>query len=253
MLSTDKAWEKWGREDPYYAVLADEKFSAANIAANREEFFASGANYVSKLLAKWERHFGPLNRGRALDYGCGVGRLTLPLAKAFEEVVALDISQSMLVEGQANAERAQITNIRFAIADDGLSAAPGPFDFVTCTIVLQHIRVRRGLRILFGLVDRLGDGGGFHIHFSTRHDPWRSRLLWWASQHLPGVKGVQNVMRGWRWSQPSMQMNNYRLNRILLGLSQRGIVELLVTSEMHDKFLTCSIIGRKPVAQSASS
>jgi hypothetical protein len=43
-----------------------------------------------------------------------------------------------------------------------------------------------------------------------------------------------------------MQMNNYPLNRILLGLSSRGITNLFVTSEMHASFLTCSLLGRKP-------
>ena len=39
MLNTDKAWEKLGKRDPYFGVLADEKFSMNKILENRDEFF----------------------------------------------------------------------------------------------------------------------------------------------------------------------------------------------------------------------
>ena len=107
MLNTDKAWQKWGRDDPYFGVLADPRFAAAQIAASREEFFATGDIFISGLLAKLEHHFGPVARGRALDHGCGVGRLSLPLAAAFRDVVALDVAPAMLDEARANVERAK--------------------------------------------------------------------------------------------------------------------------------------------------
>ena len=44
----------------------------------------------------------------------------------------------------ANAERLDVANAEFALADDRLSKAPGEFDFVTSYIVLQHVPVRRG-------------------------------------------------------------------------------------------------------------
>src|SRR5437870_4916423 len=103
MLSTDKAWEKFGRDDPYFGVLAEEKFTAGKIVDNRDDFFASGRSSVSQIIERFEKHFGALSRGRALDHGCGVGRLALPLAEHFDHVVALDISPSMLAEAAANA------------------------------------------------------------------------------------------------------------------------------------------------------
>src|SRR5919199_4349534 len=102
MLSTDKAWEKFVREDPYFGVLADEKFTREQLEQNRDEFFASGEGAVMLMIERFERHFGPLRRERALDHGCGVGRLSLALARRFEQVVALDVSPSMLAEARPN-------------------------------------------------------------------------------------------------------------------------------------------------------
>ena len=246
MLSTDKVWEKWGREDPYFGVLAHEKFSAVNIDRFRDEFFATGRDTVAAILARHEHHFGSLSRECALDHGCGVGRLTLSLAEQFSSVVGLDISPSMLSEAEANARDFGAANARFDLADDQLSNAAGEFDFVNSYITLQHVPVRRGLRILSRLIEKVRPGGGFHIHFSVRTDGLPSRALWWASHHIPGVKIWQNVFAGRPWNAPAMQMNDYPLDRIALLLATHGISQFLLSTEQHAKFLTCSVMGLKP-------
>lgn len=246
MLRTDKAWEKFGSEDPYFGVLASPKFSAENIHLSRDEFFASGRDAVSQILRRFEKHFGDLIKGRALDHGCGVGRLAFPLAEEFDEIVALDVSPSMLLEARANAEKAEIRNVAFELADDRLAKAVGEFDFVNSYMVLQHIRVRRGLNILFCLLEKVKPGGGFHFHISIRTDGLLRRLIWWTSHHIPGVKICQNILAGRVWNAPAMQMNNYPLNRVFELLSSRGISEALVSMERHANFLTCSVTGRTP-------
>jgi len=246
MLSTDKAWKKWGRADPYFGVLAQDRFSTDRIDAHSDEFFASGREAIADLLARYERHFGGLARGRALDHGCGVGRLSLPLAAAFAEVVALDVAPAMLAEAEANAAAANVANIAFVLADDMLSRAEGRFDFVNSLMVLQHVPVRRGLRILDALVGKVAPGGGFHLHLSIRTDrgPWR--WLYWASANIPGVKIWQNICAARDWNAPAMQMNDYPLGRIVARLAALGIGELIVTTTPEPRFVTCSLIGRKP-------
>jgi SAM-dependent methyltransferase len=246
MLSTDKSWEKFGRDQPYFGVLADQKFSRDKIEENRDEFFASGQTAVSLIIGRCEEHFGEFRRERALDHGCGVGRLTFALAQQFATIVALDISPSMLAEAKANANRFGISNVAFDLSDDQLSNADGTFDFVNSYMVLQHVRARRGIRIASRLLDKARPGGGFHLHFSIRTDPLRSRALWWASHHIPGVKVFQNICVGRRWNAPAMQMNDYPLNRIVALLASRGIVEFLISTERHAEFLTLSVTGKMP-------
>jgi SAM-dependent methyltransferase len=246
MLSTDKAWKKWGRDDPYFGVLADKRFAAGRIDESRDIFFASGASWIAGLLARYEQHFGPLARGRALDHGCGVGRLSLPLAAAFSDVVALDVSPHMLAEAARNASAAGIANIAFEAADDRLTRAQGRFDFVNSHLVLQHIPVRRGLVIIDALLDRVAPGGGFHIQFSVRTDRGGPRWLYWASANIPGVKLAQNVLAGRALTAPAMQMNHYPLGEIVTGLAARGITELIVTTAAEPRFTSCSLLGRVP-------
>ena len=115
MRDTDRMWERWGKFDPYYGVLANKRFKTAVIEENRDEFFATGETYVAHLLARFAAHFGTLERARALDHGCGVGRLTLAFAKIFERVIGLDVSPTMLSEAEANAEREGLNvTIRYA-------------------------------------------------------------------------------------------------------------------------------------------
>lgn len=248
MSNTDRIWERWGQIDPYYGVLAHDRFNKENIRANREEFFATGESFVADLLARFEHHFGAIKTGRVLDHGCGVGRLTMPFARRFREVVGLDVSQAMLNEAMVNARRSGLRNATFARADDVLSNAPGEFDLVNSYIVLQHVPVGRGIPILLALYDKAKPGGGFHLHLSVRTDALRSRALWWASIHVPGVKVIQNVMAGRRWNAPAMQMNDYPLGLVMTKLAERGVTDMLVVAEQHDKFVTCSLIGRRPVA-----
>jgi SAM-dependent methyltransferase len=246
MVSTDKDWTRWGREDPYFGVLADQRFSGGSIEAHREEFFASGRGFVTEVLRRYERHFGTLPRGRALDHGCGVGRLTLSLAREFATVDGLDVAPDMLAEARRNAGQAGADNVGFALADDQLSNASDGYDFVNSHLVLQHIPVGRGLRILGRLLDKVERGGGFHFNVSFRTETTRWRLLYWASANVPGVKVWQNVCAGRRWNLPAMQMNDYPIRHIIAHLASLGITEFLVTTEKHPRFVTCNFLGKRP-------
>ena len=76
----------------------------------------------------------------ALDFGCGVGRLTRPLAQHFGEVTGIDVSASMLeVATQLSGPE---ENCRYVLkcAAGTLPLADASQDFVlSCSIVLQHI------------------------------------------------------------------------------------------------------------------
>lgn len=246
MLNTDKAWQKWGRDDPYFGVLADPRFVTAGIAARRDDFFATGETYVGHLLRRYEARFGPLARGRALDHGCGVGRLTLPFAARFDAVVAVDVSPAMLDEAAANASRGGHGNVDFAAADDALGAARGRFDFVNSHLVLQHVPVRRGMPIIEALVERVAPGGGFHISVSSRTDRGPARWLYWASANVPGVKLWQNVCAGRAWNAPAMQMNDYPIAAIMARLEAQGLECEMIDRDPHARFVTTSLIGRRP-------
>ena len=77
--------------------------------------------------------------GLAVDVGCGTGQNTWPLAKLFENVVGVDVSQSQLSEARKAWRRTNYTNIIFKQAEahkmDFLE--DGSVDLITVAIALH--------------------------------------------------------------------------------------------------------------------
>ena len=80
-------WEALGRLDPLWAIYSDPKRQHGKW--DLEEFFRSGQDDVSALMEEAERIGRPSERVSALDFGCGVGRLTRALAKHFNHCVEI--------------------------------------------------------------------------------------------------------------------------------------------------------------------
>lgn len=158
---TNNDWREIAEKDPYWGVLSVESFRGTELSDEMaERFFHSGEQYISSLLGLINKYLTdtPID-GRALDFGCGVGRLAIPLARNFEEVVGVDIAESMLSLARANAEKAQLGNIELVLSDDTLSQVTGPFDLVNTFIVLQHIPPERGLLLIRRLIELTRIGG----------------------------------------------------------------------------------------------
>ncbi len=243
MADTDHNWRIWGERDPYYAVITDARFRSGNIEANRQSFFESGEAYVVYWLEHLERHFGGLARERALDFGCGVGRLTIPLSRNFRAVVGLDIAPVMLEEARRNSDG---LGIEYLLSDDRLSRVDGEFDFVCSCIVLQHIPVMRGLTILRRLLECVRSGGGCLIQLSTKRNQSQWRELGYRIRHnVPGGQVVMNLLGGRAADTPVMQMNEYPLDVVLRLFSAHGFGEILVRHDDHGGTDTATILARR--------
>ena len=74
---------------------------------------------------------------RALDVGCGPGRLLLHLAPRFHELVGLDLSAAMLERARAHARAAGQDHVRLVQGDaHRLPFADASFDLVTSALVV---------------------------------------------------------------------------------------------------------------------
>ena len=222
---SDAHWERYGKEDPYYGVWVSGRFHASNLSVEaKEEFFASGQQYIDFVKDAIRQHidieFAP---SVALDFGCGVGRLTIPLAQSFPKVIAVDVSPSMLQELKRNLKLRGLENVYAINADDTLSGIKETYDLVISYNVFQHIGVHRGEFILRRLLDRLETGGVGALHFTYHRKASKARYaVHWTRKHLPFVNNLVNVVQGKPIDQPLMQWNNYNLNRIQLILEEGG-------------------------------
>ena len=87
-------WNEFGKQDPFWAILTNEKCRGNRW--NVEEFFETGRSEVRRLLADLHQLDVEVRRKRALDFGCGVGRLTQALCEHFEQCAGVDIAPSMI-------------------------------------------------------------------------------------------------------------------------------------------------------------
>lgn len=259
MSSTDEAWCEWGRRDPYFAVITDPKFRQSRLGeAEMQEFFQSGERHVAHVAALVRRLLGDARfaPARALDFGCGVGRVVVPLAGVAQEVVGVDISEAMLEEARRNCAQRGIGNVRFVLSDDTLSQVEGGFDFVHSFIVIQHLGVPQG-RALFGrLVELVAPGGVGALHVTY------AKAAHAATFGRP-PEVVERARHGWIGAfarrlrpappadpgdDPLMQMNCHPLNDLMFLLQRAGIQFVHHQFTDHGGELGVMMIFRRPAA-----
>lgn len=238
-MGTDAEWEKWGKNHPYFGVLARDSYRSHNLTAEaKREFFESGRTQIRHVLEVCRHHFGSgLVLERVLDFGCGTGRLVIPLAELADEVVGLDVSNAMLQEARKNCDEHDVQNVLLLKSDDDLSALKDSFDLIHSSIVFQHIPVKRGKRIFANLLNHLNDGGIGVLQFTYAKAKY-------AATH--GAPRVGKPMREWpanvvrsvsRLLNPNtpvgdaeMQMNSYDLNALCFLIQSAGV------NAMHVEF-----------------
>lgn len=239
MKSTDKAWERWGGEHPYYGVLASDEFLSQNISDSaRKRFFKSGENHVENVYSTIQAHLDPdFEPESVLDFGCGVGRLALAFAHRCPSVTGVDVSSSMLSEAEKNCQAANLHNVSFYQSNDELSALSQEFDLIHSFLVFQHIPPSRGLRLCESLANHLKPGGILVLHIYYRcNAPWWIRILVKLRHMFPPLNMVRNLMRGVPFNQPPMQMNTYNLDTVVSLLTKNGLREFYMKPVVVGEF-----------------
>lgn len=184
---------------------------------------------LSVARERFDPHFQP---NHALDYGCGVGRCTLALAKVCKRVVGMDVSPSMLEEAGRNCAAHGVDNVTLVASDDQLTGAPGLFDLIHCVLVFQHVRPARGEQIFAAMLDRLSEGGLGAVQLVyQRSDSRLVRLLGALRRDVPLVHGFANLAYGRPFSDPLMEKNVYDLKRLF------SILEEHDCGEIHVRFM----------------
>ncbi len=128
-------WNRRAKEDAHYYV------AFGRHEQDEEEFLATAADVLRGLDRETQRGLPgarPAAR-RALEIGCGPGRLLKPMSQRFGEVHGVDVSDEMI-----GIARARLRGIPHAHAHTGSGAdlkqfADESFDFIYSYAVFQHI------------------------------------------------------------------------------------------------------------------
>jgi SAM-dependent methyltransferase len=167
LKATSSDWEYMARTDPLWAVCT-ELGPQAGSYDELERFWESGRGDVDAALKHVVECGLSIDRdGEALDFGCGLGRVSQPLAEVFPRCVGVDISPTMLE--LARGFNPSPDRLTFTLNErPDLSIFAGDrFAFAYSTRVLQHIPRRYALAYLGELVRILSHDHGvlvFHAH-----------------------------------------------------------------------------------------
>ena len=130
-------WEENAQLDPLWAIC-----SAPGTQTNRwdiKEFFETGREQIHQVFYLLKQKGISLKYETALDFGCGVGRLTQAMAATFQCCYGVDISHKMIeFARQFNqfGERCQFVVNKH---DHLQMFSENTFDFIYTFIVLQHM------------------------------------------------------------------------------------------------------------------
>jgi SAM-dependent methyltransferase len=229
-------WDDLAVLDPLWAIFP---LPGGRSRLELDDFFATGALEVDAVLEEAKRLGQPQRWAKALDFGCGLGRATRALARHFESVVGVDVSEEMVT--RARELNAQVLNSSFAV---NLSAhlaqfEADSFDFVYSSFVLQHLPSAETARAYIREFLRITQPDGLVVFQMPDRLPWRRRLQ--LRRRVYSALRVARVPR-------KVLYDRLRLHPVRLISLSREDVERLVEELGGAVLLSAAIDAVEPIA-----
>jgi SAM-dependent methyltransferase len=132
-----KNWDAFGKKDALWSILTFS--SGRNKRWDEHGFFKTGEEQIAQVMNQIKAIGLQLSHQRCLVFGCGVGRLTQALCQHFQECDGVDIAPSMIASARSYNRYGDRCRYHLNEAADLRLFADDSFDFVYCTLVLQHM------------------------------------------------------------------------------------------------------------------
>ncbi len=167
-----QAWNDWGSIDPLWSIITNPDLKHGRGAI--EEFWRLGEAEISHVMSTAANLGLPARKNEALDFGCGVGRLTRAMTRHFSYCTGVDVAETMIDQAR---RLNQGYPCRFLVNDTNNLAQfdDSAFDFVYTALVLQHLPTVEVIRTFIAEFLRVlkPDGGLLAFQLPT-HVPPRS-------------------------------------------------------------------------------
>ena len=168
-------WNRFGETDPFWAVLAWPGMEEGRW--DLDAFFATGREEIDAVMADLDARGLKLGQDTALDFGCGVGRLTQALARHFDAVHGVDISQTMIDIARQFNQYGDRCHYHLNPNDDLSLFDDNTFDFLYSNITLQHMPPRFARGYILEFLRVLKPGGLAVFQIPSRPRSITQRLL----------------------------------------------------------------------------
>lgn len=221
---TRRHWNRLAETDPLWAVLTspDKKGQLWQV----DEFFADGRKTVDETLPRLRTLHPTLATGQALDFGCGVGRLSQALALHFENVVGLDISEQMLTHARSYNQHGERVRYLHNPHPDLRLFPDGSFDFIFSLITLQHMEPVYAKRYIGEFIRILRPGGAVFFQLPGVRPPEHtenSLLTHWPPTFFKRVRRrLARRLNVWTAKKPVMEMHAIPKTEVLKLLESHG-------------------------------
>ena len=190
-------------------------------------FFETGVEEITALMTHIESLDVALPRRRALDFGCGIGRLTQALADHFDEVHGVDVAPSMIE--LANQNNRHPDRCQYHLNEDLLLGEfpDHSFDFVYSNITLEHIEPKYSKQYIKEFVRILVTGGALIFQLPSQPvaiDCFKERIKRVLPENLVAfLRRIKNPNKPW------VPMYGIEKEEVLALLQQTGtrIIEVL--------------------------
>ncbi|MGD0565808.1 MAG: class I SAM-dependent methyltransferase [Candidatus Goldiibacteriota bacterium] len=157
LKDTRKNWDKLAQIDPFYGVASDPVKLGRKW--EEKEFFLTGVQLIDAMLGYGAEKSIKIPDGNALDFGCGVGRLSQALSHRFEHVTGVDISATMIKLAREHDKSGGRCSFVLNEKNDLSVFAGETFDFVFTDMVLQHLDPRYAVDYIREFARVLKKGG----------------------------------------------------------------------------------------------
>ena len=232
LAELQRNWEGLAQADPLWAICTDP--SKRNRQWTREDFFAAGRKEIEAVF----RHVAAIGLCidkslPALDFGCGVGRLTRALSEYFPECCGVDISPTMInVARELNRDHPRC----HFLLNEGvrlIGLLNNYYGFIYTSLVLQHIAQPYSYQYIGELVRVLKPGGVMILQVPER---FRANSLTKVRARLALRSRLQSILG----TQPSNVMEMHCIKEAVVRklMAQNGakIMDVAITNSCDPSF-----------------
>ncbi len=230
-------WDARARENAMFFTHSVMDYSEPDEAA----YWGSGEDTLARTLGPFGREIG--RDDVVVEIGCGIGRITRPLAARARRVIGVDVSPEMVSRGRL--ALADLSNVELRVGNgrDLAGVADGIADVVYSFITFQHIPDPEVTCTYVREMGRVLRPGGWAV-FQVSEQPAVHR----ADSH-PGDRGVRATVDRARGRRPQGTLAPEWLGsavpreRLLAALADGGL-ELVGT--VGDDTLYCMVHAVRP-------
>gem|GEM_PF-723614 len=159
---------------------------AEGIAYAETNFIDEHAPHLKVDKRLLRQHFR-LDGKRILDFGCGMGGMSLWYATTWQcEVIGIDIDAHHLAIAQKLQDKYGVRNVRFELRNLLEDPPEGPFDFIAMNDVVEHIPIEHLPQIFRAFSQLLTPEGQLFISYPPWQSPYASHVV-----HAVGIPWCQ--------------------------------------------------------------